>query len=400
MLPRGELRVSAPRDLLVVRSEGCAFEPDGRQARGTLVLKDETGIQRHRVPQRMPEAELVDSREEEVAWGGMLNHHFGHFLTESVSRLWPLVPGGELDGMPVVFVAPHQPSDPMDSPALCDWLGAFGARIVELPEQGAVRFERMRVPEPAWRFNTWIAPEVRDIHLHARSGLGVPPAPRHEVVWLSRQGLAEMRMPYDEALLEWILHDRVTIVEPESRTLAEQVALLEGAHAVTGVMGSAFHALLMTHRQPHCLYLCPPWERSAYLAQHRLLGAPATFAQALSAEWTRTMRERGGIIFPFGYRLSIPAALRALQANVLPELFEDARIAAFAGAGPERAEREIDAAAIAVIRDPASSEARLRLGSLFEAEGLTRGALDQYRAAAGISGSAEADRRLEELSAP
>jgi glycosyl transferase family 61 len=408
ILPRGELGVSAPRELLVVRSEGCAFEPDGRPAGDTLLLRDETGTRRHQVPSRIPEGDVVATHDEEVAWGGVLNEHFGHFLTETVSRMWPLVAGRELEGLPVAFAVPRNLPGPAGIPVVREWLDAFGARLVELPEHGAVRFRRMRVPEPAVRLNTWIAPEIRDIHLQARRGLDVPspphgdaatsPLPRRDVLWLSRQGLAEMRQPHDEALLEWILGDSLTIVRPETLPLAEQVATLEGARAVAGVMGSAFHVLLLAREQPECLYLCPPWEKSAYPAQHALLEGSATFARALSAEWTRAARERGRMIFPFGYRLSIPAALRALRASVLPDLFENERIAAFAAAGPDRPESELDDAALAVVRDPYSSTARLRLGSLFETTALTRCALDQYRGAARMLGSAEAARRADRLS--
>jgi hypothetical protein len=401
-LPRGALAVSEARELLAVRSLGCAFEPDGTPAEDTLCLRDEQGINRHRVPYELTESNVVSTSEEEVVWGGLLAHHFGHFLTESVSRLWPVLPGGELAGMPVVFTVPPKQPHPLDSTAVHDWLDAFGVQMVELPEQGAVRFNRMLVPETAWRLNTWIAPEVRDIHLHVRRGLDVPPSPRHDLLWLSRQGLHHQRVPYDEALLEWLLGKHITVIEPEKMPLAEQIAVLEGSRAVAGVVGSAFHALLMTTEPPECLYLCPPWDKSAYPAQHRFLETSADFAQVLSAAWTRSVRERGRIFFPFGYRLSIPETLRALNTTVLPTLFEDPRIAAFAR--PEnhwpkdhRSEGDIDAAVASVLLDPLSIDARMNLGAMFETEGLLRCASEQFLAAALTGGSADASLRAARL---
>jgi hypothetical protein len=89
--------------------------------------------------------------EGEVVWGGDIAKSRGPFLTASVARLWPLLPGAELEGLPAVLTTPSA------LPFVREWLRAFGARIFELPAQGAVRFTRMRVPEPAWRFDAWIA---------------------------------------------------------------------------------------------------------------------------------------------------------------------------------------------------------------------------------------------------
>lgn len=395
--------MSEARELLVVRSIGCAFEPDGTPAEDTLCLRDETGTKRHRVPHALTDGEVVSNYDEEVVWGGHLGCHFGHFLTETVSRLWPVLPERELAGKPVVFTTPPNAPSMEDTPVVRDWLDAFGIQMVELPEQGTVRFTKMFVPETAWRLNTWIAPEIRDIHLHARRGLEVPASPSHDLLWLSRQGLSSHRIPYDEALLEWLLGAHVTVVEPERMPLAEQIAALEGSRAVAGVMGSAFHALLMTTEPPDCLYLCPPWDKPGFPAQHRLLEGNAVFAQALSAGWTRSERERGAIFFPFGYRLSIPEALRALNTTVLPTLFDDPRMAAFAC--PERhwpkdnqpCEGDIDAAVATVLRNPLSIDARMNLGAIFEAEGIFRCALEQFLAAAMTGDSADASLRAAKL---
>jgi hypothetical protein len=285
--------------------------------------------------------------------------------------------------MPVVFTTPRK------APYVHDWLQAFGAQVVELPEEGAVRFKRMYVPETAWRLNAWIAPEIRDVHLHARSNLELPESPRYDVLWLSRAGLGPFRIPYDEGLLEWILGDQVTSIRPDTMTLAEQVAALEASRAVAGVVGSAFHTLLMTAETPECLYLCPPWDKGAFPAQHQFLDANATFAKALSvAAWTTRVRTKG-IFFPGGYRMSIPDALNALSATVHPTLLDDARLAVFAK--PEQRGHhsalvsELDKLVLEVLLDPLSMEVRRRLGAAFAAEGLDRFADEQLAMVADLT---------------
>ncbi|MGC1852018.1 MAG: glycosyltransferase 61 family protein [Solirubrobacterales bacterium] len=401
MLSRGSLTVTAPRELWVVSGRRAVFERDGSVARDTLQTLAELPLERVNSMRAMPKslsADLsVDKRD--VVWGGSISPAYGHFLTESVSRLWPLLPGGGLEGLQVVLKTP---------PALTyvsEWLRAFGARVVELPAEGAVRFTRMHVPEPAWRLESWIAPEIRDIHLQARFGFDLPRAPSHDVLWLSRTGLGRAgtmglywsaasgrhaRIPHDECLLEWLLDEHVTPVGLETMTLAEQIAALEGSRAVVGVIGSAFHTLLMTERTPDCLYLCPPWDKGVFAAQHRLLPGSATFAQGLDvAAWNRRAR-REGVEFPHGYRILVPEALRALGSSVMPALLESPRLAAFAdphrhwatagGKGPGG--RDLDSAVARVLLDPLSTKARMDLADVFESDGMLECALEQYTAVA------------------
>lgn len=375
-LPRGTIGVSEPRELVALRSVAGAYEPDGTLAWDTLRWSTWVSLGLAPVPDRLvPDEEVVEVLEEEVIWGGDLSGHYGHFLVESVARMWPVVPGAELEGRPVVFRLPRR------EPFIADWLEGFGAETIFLPRTGAVRFKRMRVPELSWLIGSWIAPEIRDVHLQARQGLEVPPTPRHDVLWLSRSGLPRKRIAYDEGLLEWILGDHVTPVQLETMPLAEQIGTLESSRAVTGAVGSAFHTLVLTADTPDCLYLCPSSAKSPYPAQHWLLGGDATFVQALVPAAQMGHVRRQDFAFPRGHRFLIPKALEALAETAIPDLLEDPRVAAFAR--PERSARhggsldEIDAAVIRVLHEPFSVEARRRLGAMFDERGLDRCATEQ-----------------------
>ena len=83
-----------------------------------------------------------------------------------ISRARELLVVGSLGGA-YEGIAPFRQDDakPLQIPA--------GDEGVELVEQGAVRFSQALVPEPAWRLGGWTAPEIRDIHRHARLGLAV-----------------------------------------------------------------------------------------------------------------------------------------------------------------------------------------------------------------------------------
>jgi len=317
---------------------------------------------------------------------------YGHFVIESVSRLWPLLPGAALEGLPVVFVTP------VDKQPIREWLDAFGARRVQLPEQGATRFARMHVSEPAWQIDAWAAPEIREIHLQARRNLELPNLAGGGVLWLSRSRLQRRRRAYDECLLEWILEPHVTIFHPQEKTLPEQVAAVEAADAVVGLIGSAFHSLLMAMRVPRYVYLCPDVElahfndhhfQDAYAAQDRMLGVGGTHLRACVPTGVAAHRFPGGysLTFPADHRLLVPEILRALADTELPDLLDDPRAAALAY--PERARslgaRGAELAASQVLLDPLSAEARLALGAEFELQDHRRCALEQFVAAADLA---------------
>src|SRR5262249_4320432 len=134
----GSLSISGERELLVTRSSFGAYQPDGSLARDTLrVWGDEyPDIGGPLAPESLPpDVNVVRTVAEPVVWAGGISNHYGHFLTEFVSRLWPLLPNGAANGLPVVYCGLGEWG------FVSDWLNAFGLRTVDLPEHGVVRFK-------------------------------------------------------------------------------------------------------------------------------------------------------------------------------------------------------------------------------------------------------------------
>jgi hypothetical protein len=375
----GSLGLSGPRELLVARSIRGAFHPDGTVDRSTLRLwGDGAGSAADPVPEVAPAAEVVAEHEQEVVWAGCVSGHFGHFLTESVARLWPLLPGGPLEGVPVVFATPGQ------RPFAAEWLRAFGLEVLDLPREGLARFKRMWVPEPAWRIDAWVAPEMRQIHLHAREGMELPAVSSRGPLWLSRSALERDRRVRDEALCERLLDGRIDVVHPEAMSLAQQVAQVEAAPAVTGTIGSAFHALLLARTPPPRLYLAPAKVASTFAAQEAVLGEGGSFVQVLAVERMK-LRGEGR---PDPYRLLIPESLRALDATVLPGLLAG-DVGRFArpelppaGVGRGPATDDLGDVVARMLLDVHSIEARMALGAAFEEAEVVDCALEQFLAVA------------------
>jgi hypothetical protein len=332
---------------------------------------------------------------EPVVWAGVTFSHYGHFAVESVGRLWPVLPGAELEGVPVV--TPRLPW----GRAIHEWLDAIGVRWIEPPKDGAIRFKRMYVPEPAWRVDAWVAPEIRDIHLQVRRNLQITPSPRHSVLWLSRSRLKRERRAYDECLFEWILAGHVAVFHPETKSLAEQIAAIEASDFAAGVVGSAFHSLLTAQVPPRCIYLCPGTEtthgslyepQGAYMVQDQLLKNNGSFLYVCAPTGVEDYCFPGGhrLTFPGGHRILIPETLRALHEAALPDLFDDPR--AFALAYPDHVRRgmisrdsALTNAVAAMLLEPLSAAARMAAGLEFEAAGLNRCAVEQFLTVADLA---------------
>lgn len=395
---RGDLNLSPPRDLTALASVLGAYQPNGELAEDTVCYWGSGQLLqiRGRVPPpRQPYIGAVDQvHDEPVVWAGVAFSHYGHFAVESVGRLWPVLQGGKLDGMSVVI--PELPWGKV----FPEWFSALGVPRIEPPKNGAIRFRRMYVPEPAWRVDAWAAPEIRDIHLQVRRNLEIKSVAAHRVLWLSRSQLKRERRAYDECLLEWILRDHVHVFHPEDHSLAEQIGAIEASDFVAGVIGSAFHSLLTAQEPPRCIYLCPGNEtthgslyepQGAYLVQDRLLDNDGVFLYVCAPTGVDDYCFPGGVplTFPASHRILIPETLRALQKIALPDLFDDPRASALAH--PDRWHREghgqdlgLVAAVVAMLRDPMSADARMALGLEFEAKGIDRCALEQFMTAADL----------------
>lgn len=389
--PRGSLRLPDARELIVPPSSFGAFNPDGSVAEDTLRRAGLNGkftdFPGPLVPERLPEdltiAAVID---EPVIWGGGISDHYGHFLTEFVARLWPLLSIDGLSELPVVF------SGRRNWQFVNEWLSAFGVKTINVPTQQGLTFKRMYVPEPAWRLSAWVAPEMRDIHLKARRGLKLPFVVDSELTWLSRGGLPWERVPYDEALLEWLLRSAMRVLRPERMSLAEQVASFEASTAVAGVAGSAFHTALMVREMSELIYLCPSIVSAPFIAQESLLKRDARFVHALAAT---SMQPKPSARRPASFRLMIPEVIRSLKSKIpadlitanslLSALTEPEQVYSQVGEICGDRQIDLDTAILQVVLDPLSMGARMNLGQIFERQEVLDCALEQFRTVAELT---------------
>ncbi|WP_029149322.1 glycosyltransferase 61 family protein [Microbacterium indicum] len=228
--------VRDPDDASILR--GGVYGADGYVA-GTAINR-RSGDHGEPLPASRVPATARDGSVVEGVFGGPLTNHFGHFLLESLPRLWYAARHPEL---PVVW------ENSVDAPGGVELLGwqreildIIGVRNAHVAVAEPTRFPILHVPDIGYRYDDWIHPQ-HAAFLAQYEGPAPEPGRR---VWLSRGSLERGARDESSAVAERHLADAGwRIVVPEALTVAEQLDELSRAETIAGEEGSAFHLLLL-----------------------------------------------------------------------------------------------------------------------------------------------------------
>jgi hypothetical protein len=212
-----------------------------RTRNGTVVVGD-AGVRRfgrEQIPRiAAPEAVEPSWHLDAAVFGGYLYDHYGHFLLESLARLW--VPAAAAPA-PVVWIAAWTESLTPWMHEVLDLLGVDGRRHVVTSASGPLAVDQLLIPDAGFEFGGWMHPWLaqRLATVEYRTG-------GTDHLWLSRSRRVPISGLDEEVELEERLEaEGWTIVHPEDLTVREQVDVLAGAVHVSGLEGSAFHTLAL-----------------------------------------------------------------------------------------------------------------------------------------------------------
>ena len=173
---------------------------------------------------------------------GPILEHFGHFLLESLARVWLAKRHPET---PVVWscrVGPPEPEAPDVGPMSrwqADILNLLGMTNPPIFVDTPTRFKHLLIPEIGYRIQHYFHRQ----HAEALANVEHDPVPGRNV-WLSRSKLKQLQnlsMPAVEARLAdqgW------TILYPETLAPSELMTHLASAERIAGEQGSALHNVI------------------------------------------------------------------------------------------------------------------------------------------------------------
>lgn len=198
---------------------------------------------------------------------GHYTGHYGHFLLETLARLWPLL-GTSLRAAGYDRVVFHPflhktPNIKQFSPARMS-LAAFGidaGRVLLIKQP--LRFEHLDVPTPLLEINYRVDPVMaKTYELIAQFCMSAPssrtgilprlagwPSSGSLNLYVSRRHARGFHPMVNERAVERIFVDAgFKVLHPERWSFEQQVALFQRAEVVAGVEGSALHnSVFMRH---------------------------------------------------------------------------------------------------------------------------------------------------------
>lgn len=175
-------------------------------------------------------------------FAGPLFGHFGHFLVESICRLWAVEQlKGQIDG--VLFIPKFQNRPQHVLQVFEPMLKMLGVDIPCYNIEDPTRIETLYVPQQGFGMFDMIegAPEFRDF-INAHAGKTVTPEGA-EKIYVSRSGLPPARGSLlGEKRLEDLLEaEGYSMFHPQKHSFEEQIAAYKAARYIISVDGSPLH---------------------------------------------------------------------------------------------------------------------------------------------------------------
>jgi capsular polysaccharide biosynthesis protein len=232
-----QLRVKKVRDAVYLPGRFCLYDLRGCRIEETVHLRDGHEVRAAPTETEIPrELHRIDRP---IVFSGHLPKHFGHFLLESLGRLWIYL---ERDVEGVAFAHTRPYFHLHERELLQAALRGSAAPLLEL-DRPTVLSEAI-IPEQALVLGGMIHPVMAAVYDRIREALvGLDVVPDARPVFLSRSRLPRgRRRTLGETALEQRLADEgVRILHPQELPLADQIAAVAAASTVIGLYGTALH---------------------------------------------------------------------------------------------------------------------------------------------------------------
>ena len=277
--------------ILVNRPNGrCLYDRDGRRIAQSEVVRfpDDPEPQPWPSAAELPSKAVKGSYERPLVFRSIFYKQWGHFLLESLSRLWASEMQPELRRLESLFCLAG--GETAIGGRYAETLDHLGVTVAPEPPPGEKwRLPRVYLPTPTVQLGAFCHPW----HLHAPRRLArklIGAEARDETpVYLSRTDPAlanhVFRRIANEAELEAALAARgVRIVHMQDLGLAEQIALMNTHRTFIGPFGSAFHNLVfsLTGAEISTYVLIAGWLPRDFVNIDRIVGNDAHYLVVMS----------------------------------------------------------------------------------------------------------------------
>lgn len=234
-------------------------------------------------------------------WGGVLLNHFGHFLTESVGRLWALdAVKGKVDGL--ILVPKREDQDDGAVAEMQAYHRLFfdlcnvdiPIRIISRP----TKVDLLEVPGQGFGIGPMAAgTEAFRSFMHNRFARNIAPVGGPKL-YVSRSGLSAQRggILWETRMEELLAGEGYEIYHPQRHSLTEQIARYKGAQQIIALDGSALHLVAMTGMRGQQVAVIKRRDSHASdsIITHlsSFLGVAPDVIDVIRQDWVRSDRKR------------------------------------------------------------------------------------------------------------
>jgi len=204
----------------------------------------------------------TDYIDEACIYGGVLNPHFGHFITESLTRARHFM---EDPQAPIIYTCmyPNLRLEEASRAYLKDIFHLLGIPLERLRIiQNVTEIRELLIPQVGIRH--WDHVDVRHVRflenrIASHPGICLS-AESNKKVYLSRSRLTPPTVGPailgEEIFQRYLAMEGFKIIHPQELNIVRQIEAIASAEFLMGFIGSAFHTLLLTPQHPgHVIYL-------------------------------------------------------------------------------------------------------------------------------------------------
>ncbi|OGA45795.1 MAG: hypothetical protein A3G24_13545 [Betaproteobacteria bacterium RIFCSPLOWO2_12_FULL_62_13] len=203
-------------------------------------------------------------------YGGVIFNQFGHFIAESLHRLWALQTNPSLQAVPIIY---HTAGRRLIRDAqYADWMLQIFAllqidtsRIILVEEP--MTFERLVVPQQGSQLGLGpVTPDYRSLFPPPRGNAAADAGEEPQRLYVSRSKFLHGGSYLGEPLVEEVLarDGGFRILHPQDNPIADVVQLLEAAHTAVFVEGSALHFLELCRKTPRNIFVIGRRRQNAF----------------------------------------------------------------------------------------------------------------------------------------
>ena len=229
--------------------------------------------------------------DEPCIYGGFVNIHFGHFIVNTLARLWPLIDKSN-EKYKIIYHGQGTPSDWFRISFIKDIFSALGItedRIVFVEHPTVISC--LIVPHPSFQEQSFahrafgqlcrmIGDNILGDHPKTQDAIETP-------VYISKVNLTAGvgRFANEKAVTDILAASGIEIVYPETMKLRDQIALFRDRQTILGTTGSAFHNLVFVGSRANIICISPSvYPNSNFMMLDALSGTHVTYLHAAGTE--------------------------------------------------------------------------------------------------------------------